>query len=685
LQLSLGWEQTVIDYFFPMYMAQTGSGFEATGSFGAHQLFFGVQRSADDQISTATRPQIYIIAVGYTIVLAYSCLLLSKWSIPYTAANAVYSRLMLGAAGVFTVMFATISAFGFAAIVGVTYNYLIVNVVPMLSLLFGMHNIFILVSTALGFAKEPSIVKRMKSTWSVAGPTILLKSLICFAVFLIAAEYPVPLVRQLCWMLAICEFANYWCLMFVYAPLLSLDMHRSNQRRTDCCVPPCVTLGGPEFNPVTEEYNYVHKGNIIGRYVRKYEHLIHHTVIKILVMTLFLAFFIVFSIMGWTRSIAAQARADTAALTQPSSYYRDFLGVEDQAFQGYQNLAVTIGTSIPSKQASIINLVTALGGSAYNSNSSLDRAWLANGPASFTSTQGSVSASGFGAAFQSWMQTSQFGLLYLDQIACQYISTQLPVLCSAFNPSVHQVVATQIPVFNTQADSVKNILDTIFNNRNIADQSNSGSFVYGGIYRYYDGFLTAFGDLYAAVGWCVLATFILCLLLQFQITATLITMFVIITGLMEMWGLSGFIGAHANPFTTVNMCYEVGLLAAFSVHLVHIFQLKRGDVDSYLESRYQRVTGALQEVMSGSVHMYATGFLATVVMSASQVPFVTTYYWGMFAMMQFVALVNGMVLLPALLSFLGPPPLYDKTEMPPESNLEEEALSNIHADDTGAD
>jgi len=206
------------------------------------------------------------------------------------------------------------------------------------------------------------------------------------------------------------------------------------------------------------------------------------------------------------------------------------------------------------------------------------------------------------------------------------------------------------------------------------DGNTAGAYMYGFIYNYYQQFINGKNQMYAVVGWCWLAVTLLCLLFQFSIQATLITSCVCIMGVVELWGLLPLINVEANALTAINLsAFMFAMMAAFTVHLVHIFSVKKGD-------RNTRMTLAMEEVLPSAVHMYAISFLCIVVLSASRLPFLNLYYWGTFALMEFVAVMNGMLLLPVLLSLFGPESFYARIDASPESGAAEMSTRKLEVD-----
>ena len=226
----------------------------------------------------------------------------------------MYSRLTLAVAGVLSCALATTSAFGFARFVDIRYDFVTTNLVPMLSLLFGTHSVFMLYDTMLSFRTQHDLIKRMKATWAVAGPSLLTKFVVSFSVFLIASSYPVVVTRHLCYMLALCEIINFLNLFVFLSPCLVWDIMRTNSRRMDLCVPPFVS-GAGTLGDIPDEAEEVttEKGRYIGRCVRDYAGVIEHPLAKFTVAATFTAFVILSSINGFLDYLPGMSLADVGA------------------------------------------------------------------------------------------------------------------------------------------------------------------------------------------------------------------------------------------------------------------------------------------------------------------------------------------------------------------------------------
>jgi len=180
------------------------------------------------------------------------------------------------------------------------------------------------------------------------------------------------------------------------------------------------------------------------------------------------------------------------------------------------------------------------------------------------------------------------------------------------------------------------------------------SFPYSAKFIEVEGFKIIRRELFQNVGLAILAVGVIVFLTMANfLTALLVTLnvaFAIIEILGVMWSL----GIVIDSVSVINITLAVGLSVDYAAHVGHAFLTKSGDKDSRALESLADVGAA---VLSGAL----STFLAVVVLLfSSSYVFVTLS--RQFALTVALGIAHGLVLLPVMLSLIGPQPYKSVTE-----------------------
>jgi len=183
----------------------------------------------------------------------------------------------------------------------------------------------------------------------------------------------------------------------------------------------------------------------------------------------------------------------------------------------------------------------------------------------------------------------------------------------------------------------------------------------GYTYRFFEQYLFTKRDLIRTVLYAALGVFIATYLFLMSWRSSLVLCLVIAMTVVELAGIipeseaSLKNGLRLNAFSIVNLTICVGMTIEFTAHIVHCFITTPGE--NTPEGRTARVVSALGTMGPPVIHGGITSLIASAVLGMSEMPFVRAYYFFMFFLMVLIASVNGLVLLPVLLSIFGDGPL----------------------------
>jgi patched 1 protein/patched 2 protein len=175
------------------------------------------------------------------------------------------------------------------------------------------------------------------------------------------------------------------------------------------------------------------------------------------------------------------------------------------------------------------------------------------------------------------------------------------------------------------------------------------AYMYGFPFLYFEQYLHSYRDLYTVVGLALVGVFIAVLVFQFSISISLIIACVLLMVDLEVYGFMYVIGAKLNSLSLVNLGIVVGMSSEFT-YLARSFLVVDG-------TRNYRVGKALEWTLEPLLHGFGTQIAATIPLIFVKYHAFRLYYFAMFTIMGVLGFLNGFVLLPVILSWVGPPPL----------------------------
>ena len=179
------------------------------------------------------------------------------------------------------------------------------------------------------------------------------------------------------------------------------------------------------------------------------------------------------------------------------------------------------------------------------------------------------------------------------------------------------------------------------------------TFPYTFMFLYYESYEIIISEAIMNLGLALVAVFAITLLVLADVRLTLLVMLCVVLvdidllGLMYLWGLT------IESISIINLVLAIGLSVDYSVHLAHAFAAAQG-------TRQERVEKALIDVGPAVLHGATSTFLAVAVLGLAQSYVFRTFFKQFFGICVF-GVSHGLVLLPIMLSLVGPPaiPLAD--------------------------
>ena len=156
-------------------------------------------------------------------------------------------------------------------------------------------------------------------------------------------------------------------------------------------------------------------------------------------------------------------------------------------------------------------------------------------------------------------------------------------------------------------------------------------------------------ELMQNVGLCLMVVVLLTMLTIANVPAALLVSSCVVLVIVDLLGFMYYWGLAIDNVTVIYVVLAVGLAIDYSAHIGHCFMTKCGD------SRDARVTATLRDIGAPVASGAFSTFLAIVVLSGSN-SYVFTVMFKCFFLTSLLGVSHGLVLLPVLLSLLGPAP-----------------------------
>ncbi|KAM3719831.1 Protein patched [Dirofilaria immitis] len=251
-------------------------------------------------------------------------------------------------------------------------------------------------------------------------------------------------------------------------------------------------------------------------------------------------------------------------------------------------------------------------------------------------------------------------------------------------PPASPPLYSQIPFYLTDLIDTPAIVKMIREIRRICDQYTEmglPNFPSGITFIFWEQYLNLRWNLLLAIGVITSAVFIIISILVFNPWAAMMVTIVVISMTIELAGFMGATGVKLNPVSAVTLITAVGIGVEFTVHVVVVYLTSLGSKD-------ERMAACLNHMFIPVIHGGLSTLLGIIMLAFSEFEFIVKYFFIVLSALILIGLLNGLVLLPVLLSLIGPPceiRLFDeKTYLPvpaPLSKQQKHSSADIQTDD----
>lgn len=218
-------------------------------------------------------------------------------------------------------------------------------------------------------------------------------------------------------------------------------------------------------------------------------------------------------------------------------------------------------------------------------------------------------------------------------------------------PAAEPLEFAQFPFYLNGLRQASDFVEAIESVRAICDE-----FSRKGVFNYPNGYPFLFWEQYIGLRhWFLLAisvvlacTFLVCAVLLLNPWTAGIIVFILAMMTVELFGIMGLIGIKLSAIPVVILIASVGIGVEFTVHIALGFLTAIGN-------RNKRSAVALEHMFAPVVDGAISTLLGVLMLAGSEFDFIMRYFFAVLAILTVLGMLNGLVLLPVLLSLMGPP------------------------------
>ena len=593
----------------------------------------------DESIAQAFAFDALLTAVAYVLLTTYACTVLS-------AKNRVHSRSSLGLVAVLSVGCAVVSAFGLLLACGVPFS-LVVNSVVFVMLGLGVDDAFVIME-CLG--QQPATLEtdqRIKLGLAKAGAAITLTSATDFVAFLVGSSTIIPALQAFCIFASITILFDFFYQVTLFVAFLKLDERRIEANVADYgCFCPAYCVADPKAVCCAKDKEF-NEGDAFNNSLRSFitrilPDAILSPVGKVAVLA-FSALLLALGIVGILRLeldfqydwfVPTEAADATGGAAKALRISEDYFSGRLTPLSMY-----TASDDHYLHRAEISSLCSAAAANVWVTDSSVN-CWYDE----WNEETGDEGANAPDAAtFYASLRA------YVDGPGSRFEDY---VLFTSDNSSL---IATEIPMSFVFTESAEDDIDAMDSVRATVDNfPNLRARAFGFSFVFLEGLKVIYEETVRNVLLALVAVFFMTTIFLADMVASTIVLLVIGFVDVILLGFIHWLGMYMNTVTSINLILAIGLVVDYSAHIAHAYMHSAG-------TRDERAKKALDHIGVSVFNGGATSFIATLAL-APATTFVFQTFFRCFVLIIVFGLYAGLVLMPVVLSLVGPSTSYAKDD-----------------------
>ncbi|VDK73285.1 unnamed protein product [Litomosoides sigmodontis] len=639
-----------------------------------YAISFMAERSIQDEIDRESQSDIFTILISYIFMFAYVAFALGQYQVTGNnlATLLVHSKVMLGVAGVMIVALSVTSSIGLYAFYGIPATTIVLEVQPFLVLAVGVDNIFIFVQ-AYQRAEEPLTEPLYLRISHISGeviPSMLLSSLSECLCFFVGALSSMPAVKVFSLYAALAIFFNFFLQITCFLAIFILDVRREEDGRPEVCCCRRITT--------VESVN--NDGYMLYLFSNYYAPFLLSKYVRIIVIFLFAGWLSSsFAVMG-NIPLGFDQKMAVPEDSYVFSYFKSmdrFLSVGppvyfvikgDMEFSDpyeHNKICSGAGCATDSLGAQIAHAARWSNRSyiAYPAMNWLDDYfdWVqpyGDPPCCRLFLNGT-----FCSSTENSESCIPCNVEFVDELLV-FISSGHAAYGSAVKLSRRgRVLSSHFMTYHTVLKTSSDFINAMTSARRIAanitamlNKDRDGRcpvevFPYSVFYVFYEQYTTIVMDACIQLVLSLVAIFaVTTVLLGLDPWSAFIIDFTISCVLFNLIGLMYWWSIDFNAISVVNLVMTVGISVEFCAHIVRSFSLSVHR-DRLMRARHSLASMG-SSVLSG---ITLTKFGGILVLAFAHSQIFKVFYFRMFLGIVLIGAAHGLIFLPVLLSYIGPP------------------------------
>ena len=625
------------------------------------EVSFMAERGIPDDLQLQNKQNIIVVIISYSLMFLYISL-----AIGYVP-SCLHSRFLVGLSGIIIVLSSLLIAMGLCSYAGMGMTMISSEVVPFLILAIGVDNMFIIVRAErmvdVG-VQDP--IERLAKGLSNVGPSITTAATCEFLAFVVGLMTDIPALQSFCLVAAIAVFFDFLFQVTAFVAVASLDNQRIRSLRYDVVL--CIKAA--EYTPPRKE--------LVKRF---FERVVSKLVLKPAAQVVCATIVLILVAFGIAACVNLTLGIDQkASVTTDSDIYRYFASQEKLVDAGPPAYLVfrDINYTDQDTLIKIFDLLDVLS----TQNDTIQKpitTWLKSFKM-FTMESGDwaktcdiqgISAYPFNEQMRRFVNVKISSECCLRYGICGEQFVKDVVFDNEGNIESTRF-RFQHPALRTQADYIRDLQTTRYivdqyngklkftkqgeeKYRNVKGDEGRQVFAYSLFYVYFEQYyyiravLTQ--NIMLTLAAVVVATQLITTIISaFFVAATVFMTAFSLIGLCYMLNLiiGGFVIEY-NAVFVVNIVMACGLAVEFCVHLMIAFLRSQG-------SRRERVVSALNNMGSAIlVGIGSTKMIGVLVLAFAPSTIFRLYYFRMYLSIIILGLFYGLLVLPMVLLYIGPP------------------------------
>uniref|UniRef100_A0AC35U5J3 SSD domain-containing protein n=1 Tax=Rhabditophanes sp. KR3021 TaxID=114890 RepID=A0AC35U5J3_9BILA len=192
------------------------------------------------------------------------------------------------------------------------------------------------------------------------------------------------------------------------------------------------------------------------------------------------------------------------------------------------------------------------------------------------------------------------------------------------------------------------------------------NFPEGVAFTFWEQYINLNETIQYAISIIIFAVFVVITILLINPWAAGCICLILLVMTIELSGFLGIYGIKLNPVSAVSIITAVGIGVEFTAHVLYSFLTALG-------TRNERMVSSIDRVFVPVIHGAISTLLGILMLGFSEFEFVVKYFFVIMTALIIIGLINGLALLPVVLSLIGPPceiyPTDGKNQLNPPPSL----------------